>query len=379
MSKNSLVEMNNYMLTDIRKNSITNNSYSVALSKLSNVSPVTISTFNNIKNICNKAPNTNDKLYRVTNLNKNDSLKKVRDGKTFWGSIKKSDGSSTMAKLSEVKIPVLDPSVMMMSAMLTGIDQELGEIKEITKKIFSFLKNEKESEIESDLELLNRSISDFRFNLEDEKYINNNYKQAMEIKRTANKNILFYKKEISEVLSKDKLFTTNIAMNQIIDEIQNKFKYYRLSLYIYSFSTLMEVLLLGNYKNDYLISKIDELDFLDSEYSNLFSKALNYVKENAHKSLEGNVLFGLGSAGKVLGNLVSKTKVKNIDTWLNEKGDNLKQTSDNLKESYLTKFDDIRNTNSKVFIEQIDRINSIYNKTKEIYFDNENIYLLFDN
>ena len=141
----------------------------------------------------------------------------------------------------------------------------------------------------------------------------------------------------------------------------------------------MEVLLLGNYKNDYLISKIDELDFLDSEYSNLFSKALNYVKENAHKSLEGNVLSGLGSAGKVLGNLVSKTKVKNIDTWLNEKGDNLKQTSDNLKESYLTKFDDIKNTNSKVFIEQIDRINSIYNKTKEIYFDNENIYLLFDN
>ena len=204
MSKNSLVEMNNYMLTDITKNSITNNSYSVALSKLSNVSPVTISTFNNIKNICNKAPNTNDKLYRVTNLNKNDSLKKVRDGKTFWGSIKKSDGSSTMAKLSEVKGPVLDSSVIMMSAMLTGIDQELGEIKEITKKIFSFLKNEKESEIESDLELLNRSISDFRFNLEDEKYINNNYKQAMEIKRTANKNILFYKKEISEVLSKDK-------------------------------------------------------------------------------------------------------------------------------------------------------------------------------
>ena len=27
----------------------------------------------------------------------------------------------------------------------------------------------------------------------------------------------------------------------------------------------------------------------------------------------------------------------------------------------------------------LDRINSIYNKTKEIYFDNENIYLLFDN
>ena len=73
--------------------------------------------------------------------------------------------------------------------------QELGEIKELSKKIFSFLEHEKESEIESDLEILNRSISDFRFNLEDEKYLINNHKQVMDIKRTANKNMLFYKKE----------------------------------------------------------------------------------------------------------------------------------------------------------------------------------------
>ena len=374
----SLVEMNNYMLSDVRKESLSNNTYSLSLSKLSEISPITVSTANNIKTIMEQNPKTSGNLYRITNLGKNDSLKAMRDGKTFWGSIKKSDGSSTMAKLKEVNpnnVMALDPTVMMMSVALAGIEQELEEIKELSKQIFSFLEHEKESEIESDLEILNRSISDFRFNLEDEKYLINNHKQVMDIKRTANKNMLFYKKEIKDDLSKDKLFTTNNSMNSIIEDIQKKFRYYRLSLYIYSFSTFMEILLLGNYKNDYLLSKKEELDELDNEYSEVFNNALEYVKKNANKSLEGNVLSGLGSAGKAIGNLAEKVKIKNVDNWLNEKGDNLKQSGQNIKDEFATKFDDMRESNSRPFINQIEKVDCIYNNTKEIYFDKENIYL----
>ena len=374
----SLVEMNNYMLSEVRKENLSNNTYSLSLSKLSEISPITIPTANNIKTIMDQNPKSSGNLYRITNLGKNDSLKAMRDGKTFWGSIKKSDGTSTMAKLKEVNpnsVMALDPTVMMMSVALAGIEQELGEIKEMTKKIFSFLEHDKESEIESDLEILNRSISDFRFNLEDEKYLVNNHKQVMDIKRTANKNMLFYKKEIKDDLSKDKLFTTSNSMNSIIDEIQKKFRYYRLSLYIYSFSTFMEILLLGNYKSDYLLSKKNELDELDNEYSKDFNMALEYVKKNANKSLEGNVLSGLGSAGKAIGNLAEKVKIKNVDNWLNEKGDNLKQSGQNIKDDFATKFDDMKESNSKPFINQIEKVDCIYNKTKEIYFDKENIYL----
>ncbi len=374
----SLVEMNNYMLSDVRKETLNNNTYSLSLSKLSEISPITVSTANNIKTIIEQNPKTSGNLYRITNLEKNDSLKTMRDGKTFWGAIKKEDGSSTMAKLKEVKSNnaiTLDPTIMMMSVALVSIEQELGEIKELSKKIYSFLEHEKESEIESDLEILNRSIGDFRFNLEDEKYLINNHKQVMDIKRTSNKNMLFYKKEIKDYLSKDKLFTTNNSLNSIVLDIQKKFRYYRLSLYIYSFSTFMEILLLGNYKTDYLLNKKNELDELDNEYLEVFNKALEYVKKNANKSLEGNVLTGLGSAGKAIGNLAEKVKIKNVDNWLNEKGDNLKQSGQNIKNDFITKFEEMKESNSKPFINQIEKFDSIYNKTKEIYFDKENIYL----
>ena len=376
--KYSLVEMNNYMLSDVRKNDLSKNTYSLSISKLSEISPIAVPTANNIKTITEQNTKPSQTLYKIKNLGKKDSLKSMKDGKTFWGAIKKEDGSSTMAKLKEVKSNnaiTLDPTIMMMSVALVSIEQELGEIKELSKKIYSFLEHEKESEIESDLEILNRSIGDFRFNLEDEKYLINNHKQVMDIKRTSNKNMLFYKKEIKDYLSKEKLFTTNNSLNSIILDIQKKFRYYRLSLYIYSFSTFMEILLLGNYKTDYLLNKKNELDELDNEYLEVFNKALEYVKKNANKSLEGNVLTGLGSAGKAIGNLAEKVKIKNVDNWLNEKGDNLKQSGQNIKNDFITKFEEMKESNSKPFINQIEKVDSIYNKTKEIYFDKENIYL----
>ena len=373
-----IIEMNNYMLTEINKNDINKNSYKLAISKIAGTTPIAAPTISTLKIITEKNPTKSNNLYRVTNLGKNDSLKAMKDGKTFWGAIKTKENTSKMAKLKEIKtdnIRKIDPTIMMMSVALAGIEAELGEIKELSKKIFSFLEHDKEAEIESDLEILNKSINDFKYNLENETYLSNNHKQVMDIKRTSNKNIVFYKKQLKDYLSKDKLFTTDSSMNSIIEEIQKQFKYYRLSLYIYSFATFMEVLLLGNYNSDYLLSKKDELDELDNEYLSTFNNALDYIKKNANKSLESNVLSGLGNAGKTLGNLAEKIKVKNVDTWLNEKGNNLKHTSQDIKDNYVTKFDEIKNTNTKVFINQLDKVNSIYNKTKEIYFDKDNIYL----
>ena len=369
----SLVEYSNYMLSDVRKEDLSNGIISVALDKIKD-NPSLSSLADNIITI-SQGKNKNNKLYKVTNLEKNDSLKALKDGETYWGAIKKSDKSSKMAKLKEVKI---DPTTMMMATALAGIEAELVEIKEISKKILSFLETEKESKIESNVEVLNRAINDFKFNLKDEKYLINNHKQVMEIRKESNENINFYKKQIKELISKNSFINIDNSMNTKLSELENKFKYYRLSLFTYSFSTLIEILLLGNYQSEYLLSKKDELDSLDKEYELIYNNAEEYIRKNANKSLEGNLLSGLGSAGKVASNLAEKVSIiknKNIDTWLNEKGDTLKEKGKNIKENYLERFENIKDSKSKPFINQIEKINTIYNKTKEIYFDNKNIYL----
>ena len=97
----SLVEMNNYMLSDIKKENLSQSSYSLTISKLSEVSPIAVSTVDNIKKIRKENPKATDQLYRITNLGKNDSLKAMKDGKTFWGAIKKAMGNQKWPNLRQ--------------------------------------------------------------------------------------------------------------------------------------------------------------------------------------------------------------------------------------------------------------------------------------
>ena len=375
---NNIEAISNYLLSDVKKEDIASKSYKLPLDKITELGLVSDSTLDIIKTATKNNSNKSGKIFRVTNLKAGDSLKVAKDGKTIWGSIKKADGLSTMAKFKEVKpsnLTAIDPTMLISSAALYSIEEELGEIKELTKKIISFLENEKQSQIVSDLELLKKAMVDLKYNAKNKEYMNIYHNQVMDIRRTASANLISYKNEIKSAMSKAKLFTTNSSMKAILDEIQHKFKYYRLSLFIYAYATYISIFLTGNKNSEYLLHKINELKELVKEYEEEFTTSLSYIKENANKSLESNVLTGLGSAGKAIGSLANKVKASSVDNWLNEKGDNLKQSGETIKNNYAEEFMEMKETTAKVFIKKIEKINNICNNTTEIYFDKDNIYL----
>ena len=375
---NDIMSMCNYMLDDVRKDDINNKSIQIPIDKISDLGPFAISSLDTIKTVIESNPPSKGKMYRVTNLSKNDTLKSVRNGNAFWGAIKKEDGSSTIAKLKEVKpsaVNSVDPAMLMMTATLYNIEKELSEIKELTKKILDFLESEKEAQIEADLELLKKIMIEAKYNAGNDKFTFTYCGQIAAIVRNAQKNIITYKEKVENELSKTKLFTTDGNMKTILNDMLKTFKYYRLSLFIYSFATYLELYLNGNFKSEYMLEKRDSLNELLNTYNEKYNKALEYIKKNANKSLMGNVLSGLGNAGNVVGNLVEKVKDGSVDNWIHEKSDNLKKSGKNIKENYIVEFDKMKDTNAEMFIKQIEKLEQLFNKTTEIYFDKENIYL----
>lgn len=372
----SLEELNNYMLADVRKNDINSDFDIFPIEKLVEFSPILGDVANKINEI--NQTNPKNKMYKVTNLKGGKLVQNKKTGE-FYGSIIKGK-DRTMAKFKEVNInpsntiKTLNPEILMMTVALSGIEAELGEIKEISKNIMSFLEHDKESEIEADLDVLHKSMKEYKYNLNDDKFIGNIHKQIMDIERTQNQNMIFYKKKLTDILAKNNLITTTMSMNSIIKTIKDEFKYYRLSLYIYAYATFSEVIVLKNNDINYLLTKKEELEKLVDDYEKVFNNSLDYIKKNASKSLEGNVLLGIGTAGKAIGNLAEKVKVKSVDNWLNEKGDNLKQSGQNIKDDYAKKFEDVKDTYIEKFITGIDRIYNA-NKLNEMYFDEENVYI----
>lgn len=362
IENSSILEDANYTLSTIKKNGLEENSFTFDLENLAKISD----ELKEFASIFQKKDNKGENLYQINNL---------KDPKAIIAFFNDTKNKNNIKHLNKMGF---NPATIMIAVSLYEIEKEIIEIKSICNNILSFLENDKESEIEADVKTLIRVITEYKYNWQDEQYINNNHKLVMDIKRTGMKNINFYQKQIYENMKKKNIFMTNKTINYNQNELEKNFSYYRLSLYVYSFATFLEIMLLENFQKEYLLSKREEIETLSNEYINNYQEALKYVKKEANKSIQGNLLSGIGSAGKAIGDLSEKIQVikdKKIDTWFNKNSDNIKNISQNMKNNFSLKFEEMNNPNTKIFIDKIKFINDIYNNVKSIYFDNKKLYL----
>lgn len=325
-------------------------------------------------------------LYRLANVAAGDKLKIAKNG-SFWGAFKRADGTSKFAQLVEAEpvsissqtVMPLNPATMMMAFALYSIERQMDNILEMEKHILAFLEQEKAAQIEADLKMLTSITCEYKYNWDKEQYVASNHKLALDIKRTAAKNIAFYQKQIAEILDSKQFLVVNKTIDSAVKGLEKKYKYYRLSLYIYSFASFMEVMLLGNFQEEYILQVKGEIEKYSEEYHRFYLHSADYITKIAEVSIEANAMKGIGSVGKVLGNFIGSIpliKEGPVDEWLMEGGSYLKQTGQNMKNSAPQKLEKISESGTKIFVAKLDEINHIYNHIDSIYFDRDNIYLV---
>lgn len=327
-----------------------------------------------------------DGLYKVANADFSGVLKAAKDGK-FWGSFKASDGVSKMAKLEKVAsvpsttttVAAINPAMIMMAVALYSIEQKLGNIEQMQKQIISFLETEKESEIEADIETLSSVLTKYKFNWDNEHYIASNHKLVLDIQRTARKHMTSYQKKVMEVINSKNLLVSQSKVNKTLDDLLKKFKYYKLSLYIFSLASFVEIMLSGDFKEENILCIMEEIEKLSVTYRVNFEKCSVYLEKLNSSSVETNLLKGIGIASGVVGKFVEKipvVKEGQVDEFLQESGSQLKDSAANTERDLLKSFAEISNPETNVFIEKMKDMIRIYGHTKEIYFDDKKIYLV---
>ena len=83
-----------------------------------------------------------------------------------------------------------------------------------------------------------------------EHYIASNHKMVLDIQRTARKNMIAFQKQVAEATDSKKLIVAQSKVNSVLEDMMKKFNYYRLSLFAFSMSSLLEVMLSGNFKEE---------------------------------------------------------------------------------------------------------------------------------
>lgn len=279
-------------------------------------------------------------------------------------------------KMSPTSLP-FTPATLMMTAMLVGIEKKLDTIRETQEAILSFLEKEKQAEQQGNLRTLTDILNGYKYNWENQQYKQNMHMKALDIKQASDANIYRYYTSVLDELAKAPSLQRDANVKAKIRNLENMMDQYRLAVYLFGFSSFLEMLLLGNFNQQYLDQVADRIRKYDQQYRSLFDRCNELVKKVTESSVETRVMTGLGNLSKAIGNWASSQdalKEKAVGKWFQSSGDKLKQNNDARVEQNKALFQGSPETGSYLFIDSIKNIVAI-TQTKDISFDGENMYL----
>ena len=382
-NEDSITVLTEEMLTEARNSINCGKALSIPIAGLSTLGAGVASLIPALNTITQTTTIPTEGLFRLANANVGDTLKVAKNG-NFWGAYKNTNKfvqlkeAGPLSATSKTTAPI-NPAMMMMAVALFSIEKELGRIADMEKQIISFLEIEKESEIEADVETLMGIVTNYKINWDNENYVTSNHKLVLDIQRTARKNILVYQKMIDEIINSNKLIVDQSKVKSTLADLEKKFQYYRLSLYIFSLASVTEVMLGGNFKEEYIIGVKDEICLMSEKYRELFSESSIHLEKMGNHALDTNIAKGIGTAGKTVGKLIGQIPIVKkgpVDEFLQDAGENLKRNAEKMEKNAVRSFAEIGNPHTGMFVEKLNTIIKIYNHTSQIFFDKDNIYLL---
>ena len=327
-------------------------------------------------------PSSNEGLYRcVFPDGVSGTLAQAKDGSGYLGAIINNGivGQARWipAQGSATTIPI-NPATIAIAITLVGINKKLDDIKQTQNDILNFLEKEKKSELKGSVNALFEIMNDYRFNYYNMTWKNGKFVIASDIKTKAESSIIFYRDNIRSEMNKRNTIHSNQQAQKIINEVQDKFKCYQLSTYLYAYASFVEVVLGDNYNSEYLDKVSERIEDNSFQYYKDYTECYDMLSKYSSSSVGTAALKGLGSASKSVGNVIAKIPIIRkgpVDEVLIAAGDSAKKLSSQNSEKALHEFSDKQGAGVYLFVENIETINTMNNQAIEMMFDQDTIYV----
>lgn len=308
-------------------------------------------------------------IYRV-NTN---GMEMFKSSGEYIGALKARDGGvgGGQARMEPL---ACNPTMLFMSITLLTIENKLDEIKSTQQEMLDFLKSKEKAQTIGNLNTLIDILNNYKFNCDNEKYKTNKHILVQDIKRNSEQSILLYRDLIQNIMCKKELIHSDQEINSKIKKIDEDFKEYQLALYLYSFSSFLEVMLLENFNKNYIIGVRDKITEYEFNYKELYTKCYNNIESSTTILTKW-----LANASKGTGKLISKipfvSKGK-VDELFIDSENSLREISEKRNNKNIHKLirNSIKRTNP--FVESLDKVNVIYNESIDILIDKNNLYLV---
>jgi hypothetical protein len=271
----------------------------------------------------------------------------------------------------------INPAIMLMAIAITAVTKKLDQIEEAQKDIIEFLQLKEKAMLKGNIVVLQEILDEYKYNWDNEKYKNNKHIQVQEIKRDAEKSIIFCRDQIDKKVSKKGLLHSDRDVKSKMQKVQYEFKDYELAMYIFAFSSFLEIMLLENFDSGYLNAVTSKIQLYAEQYHDLHEKCYQMIEGDSKTSIEAYALKGVAGLNRALGKTIAKIpKISNgqVDENLLEAGDKVQSFNEKRTESAMELFAHEHCTCVRPFVDNINVVNKIYNEPMELLFDSENVY-----
>ena len=332
------------------------------------------------------ALNNAGRIFQATNLGATEALAldkagqaygMVKNGNTYAKTVRFKELSDLSASTTSV-MPI-NPASICVAVALVGIDKKLDAIKAGQKEILDFVEKKNEADMIGTLNYLGQVLADYKYNFNNGTYIQTAHIKINDILQEANNNIAFYKERIETALNDRKeIFHSDVNVNILISKIQRAFTNYQRALYLFGYATFLNAIYLNSYNTDYLNEKKKIIQDEAFRYIDLYSKSYELMNEYQESSLETSVVEGIGALGKIVGEAAGKNPkldAMGVDDIFLNSSNKIADYLDKKSARNMDKVIEAKGNCVLPFIQSIDELDSVYNHTENIYFDDKYIYL----
>lgn len=314
-------------------------------------------------------------LYRVA-VPEGGHLAMFKDGSGYLGTVL--DGGNLISGQATLTPVLCDPTLLLVAAALASIDKKLDEIQEIQQEMLDFLKQKEKSDLRGNINFLSEVLENYKYNCTNAKYKDSNHKSVLEIKREAEKKIDFYQNQIESALAKKNFIHADRDVKKQMAKVQEGFQEYQIALYLYGFAAFLDVMLLENFDEAYLVSVAQKIENYSFTYRELYTKSYDQMEAYSKTSVKSGVMRGLAAVSKKTGEGIAKIPVVNkglLDEAMIGAGDRLQNWQETRTDKKMRGLVSMQTSYVQPFIENINNVNRLYNQSTEMLFDGENLYI----
>ena len=205
-------------------------------------------------------------------------------------------------------VATIAPAMIFVAAMTIQINKKLDHLQKTADEILGFLELDKQAHMKADLSTLSDITTAYKLNFDNESFIHAKLVQVGDIKREALANIDFYKTLSRKKAEEREFIHFNFAPNKF-DKVQKFFGSYRSAVYLYSYASFLEMMLMGDYREETIGKLLDDLSECDSRYRGFFDSCLHQLQESAYTGIDNQAVRGVANAAGFLGGVIGSIPI----------------------------------------------------------------------